>query len=232
MQAWQPASATRRTPCAAGAPPGWSSSGLRFGGTLALTQGAAVEADAVVAWAPVARGSATSASCSCSACRCPRRRARPSGPASCRRAPSSRRRHWPSWGRSTCERCRIARPRRVLVVDRDDKPASTPLLDRLRDTRGRAGPRRACGHRTCSSTTPPSTPWCPRTSSTRSAAWVGPVRSSGRDGGSRAGRAGPRRRSPGRAEPSKKRSWNSGAGPGRHPHPAAVRRLRGAPWSG
>ena len=56
LEAWQ-----RNIGQAADALRGWGATrlvviGLRIGGTLALTQGAAVGADAVVAWAPVARG--------------------------------------------------------------------------------------------------------------------------------------------------------------------------------
>ena len=107
--------------------------GLRVGATLALLEGAVVGADAVVAWAPVVRG---------------RRYVRelqllgmpvPDDPAEPGRAGAFVQAGTVltadtlgALGDIDLVTLEAAPASRVLVVDRDDKPANTPLLDRLR----------------------------------------------------------------------------------------------------
>jgi alpha-beta hydrolase superfamily lysophospholipase len=107
--------------------------GLRIGGTLALMQGADVGADAVVAWAPVVRG---------------RRYVRelqllglavPEAPGSPERSGGVVQAGSVFSAETLADLGAIdlaalpGRPApRVLVVDRDDKPPSAPLLERLR----------------------------------------------------------------------------------------------------
>jgi alpha-beta hydrolase superfamily lysophospholipase len=106
--------------------------GLRMGGTLALTEGAAVAADAVVAWAPVVRGRRYVRELQLLGLPAPDDRDRPERTGAIIQAGSV-------FAASTLDDlgaldlATLDHPSapRILIVDREDKPVSRALLDRL-----------------------------------------------------------------------------------------------------
>ena len=107
--------------------------GLRVGGTLALMQGGAVGADAVVAWAPVVRGRRYVSELQLLGLPVPEAPGSPERSGGIVQAGSV----FSAETLADLGAINLAtlpgRPApRVLVVDRDDKPASTVLLERLR----------------------------------------------------------------------------------------------------
>ena len=132
LETWQ-----RNIGQAADALRGWGATrlvviGLRFGGTLALTEGAAVGADAVVAWAPVARGkplrprAAVARSCRARDAGLPER----SGVVQAGTVFSAE----TLAGLGAIDVRALPDPpaTKVLIVDRSDKPPSDAVVDRLR----------------------------------------------------------------------------------------------------
>lgn len=107
--------------------------GLRIGGTFALIQGADVGADAVVAWAPVVRGRRYISELQLLGLPVPEAPGSPERSGSVVQAGSvfsaETLADLGAIDLATLPRRPAAR---VLVVDRDDKPASTALLERLR----------------------------------------------------------------------------------------------------
>ncbi len=107
--------------------------GLRVGGTLALMQGGAVGADAVVAWAPVVRGRRYVSELQLLGLPVPEAPGSPERSGGVVQAGSV----FSAETLADLGAINLAtlpgRPApRVLIVDRDDKPASTALLERLR----------------------------------------------------------------------------------------------------
>ncbi len=107
--------------------------GLRLGGTFALLRGASAGADAVVAWAPVVRGRRYVSELQLLGLQVPDELVSPARAGAVVQAGSV----FSAETLADVNAINLAtiaeRPAaRVLVVDRDDKPASTPLLDRLR----------------------------------------------------------------------------------------------------
>ncbi len=108
--------------------------GLRVGGTFALLRGGAVRADAVVAWAPVVRGRRYVSELQLLGLHVPETAGSPERSGGIVQAGSV----FAAETLADLGAINLAtlpeRPApRVLVVDRADKPASTPLLDRLRE---------------------------------------------------------------------------------------------------
>ena len=106
--------------------------GLRIGGTLALTQGAAVGADAVVAWAPVARGSRYVRELQLLGLAVPETPDLPGRAGVVQAGSVFSAETLAGLGAIDLGALPDRPAMRVLVVDRDDKPASTAILDRLR----------------------------------------------------------------------------------------------------
>jgi alpha-beta hydrolase superfamily lysophospholipase len=107
--------------------------GLRVGGTFALLRGSAVQADAVVAWAPVVRGRRYVSELKLLGLPVPETLGSPEGSGGIVQAGSvfsaETLADLSAINLTTLEERPAAR---VLIVDRADKSASTPLLDRLR----------------------------------------------------------------------------------------------------
>lgn len=147
--------------------------GLRIGGTLALLEGGDVGADAVVAWAPVVHGRRWVSELQLLGLPVPK--VVPDAPGAPERSggvvqggsvfSTETLADLSTLDLSTLE----SRPApRVLVLDREDKPASTVLLDRLAPSVSSRTTSCAPGPNCCSTSRPSMRP-CPRTSSTRSA---------------------------------------------------------------
>ena len=132
LEAWQ-----RNIGQAADALRGWGVTrlvviGLRIGGTLALTQGAAVGADAVVAWAPVARGSRYVRELQLLGLAVPETPELPERAGVVQAGSVFSAETLAGLGAIDVGALPDRPATRVLVVDRSDKPASAPILDRLR----------------------------------------------------------------------------------------------------
>jgi dienelactone hydrolase len=106
--------------------------GLRIGGTLALTQGAAVGADAVVAWAPVERGSRYVRELQLLGLAVPETPELPERAGVVQAGSVFSVETLAGLGAIDVRALPDRPATRVLVVDRSDKPASTAILDRLR----------------------------------------------------------------------------------------------------
>ena len=108
--------------------------GLRVGGTFALLRGRAVQADAVVAWAPVVRGRRYVSELQLLGLQVPETPGSPERSGGIVQAGSVFSAETLADLSAINLTTLTERPAaRVLVVDRADKPASTPLLDRLRE---------------------------------------------------------------------------------------------------
>jgi len=132
LEAWQ-----RNIGQAADALRGWGVTrlvviGLRFGGTLAMTQGAAVGADAVVAWAPVARGSRYVRELQLLSLAVPESPDFPARSGVVQAGFVFSAETLAGFGTIDLGALPDRPAAKVLVVDRDDKPASVAILDRLR----------------------------------------------------------------------------------------------------
>jgi dienelactone hydrolase len=106
--------------------------GLRIGATLALTQGAAVGADAVVAWAPVARGSRYVRELQLIGLAVPETPELPERAGVVQAGSVFSVETLAGLGAIDVSALPDRPATRVLVVDRSDKPPSAPILDRLR----------------------------------------------------------------------------------------------------
>lgn len=106
--------------------------GLRFGGTLALTQGAAVGADAVVAWAPVVKGRRYVRELQLLSLEVPDTPGAPERSGVAQAGSIFSAETLASLGTVDLGALPDPPAAKVLVVDRDDKPASTAVLERLR----------------------------------------------------------------------------------------------------
>ena len=107
--------------------------GLRVGGTLALMQGETVRADAVVAWAPVVRGRRYVSELKLLGLAVPEVPGSPERSAGVVQAGSVfSTETLTELGAIDLAALADAPAPKVLIVDRDDKPVSTPLLERLR----------------------------------------------------------------------------------------------------
>ncbi len=104
--------------------------GLRIGGTLALLQGCDVGADAVVAWAPVVRGRRYVSELQLLGLPVPEAPDQPGGIVQAGSVFAAE--TLADLGAIDLATLPDRPAPRVLVVDRDDKPASTTLLERLR----------------------------------------------------------------------------------------------------
>ncbi len=221
---------------------GWGASGvvvigLRFGATLALTQGAAVGADAVVAWAPVARGKRYVRELQLLSLEVPDSPSAPDQSGVVQAGTVFSTETLAELGTIDLGALPDRPAVRVLVVDRDDKPASDAVLERLRtlgvepDHIVRAGTNLFLDHPTEYATVPEEIV-------DDIAAWVGPGEvEPGAVGGAPRGahRADTPDRSDDRLAGRGRRRGGRGTRPtglGRRVHPAPVRRSRGAPWSG
>ena len=132
LEAWQ-----RNIGQAAAVVRGWGVTtlvviGLRIGGTLALTQGAAVGADAVVAWAPVARGNRYVRELQLLGLAVPETPELPERAGVVQAGSVFSAETLAGLGAIDLSALPDRPATRVLVVDRSDKPASAPILDRLR----------------------------------------------------------------------------------------------------
>jgi alpha-beta hydrolase superfamily lysophospholipase len=118
--------------------------GLRIGATLSLLEGPAVGADAVVAWAPVVRGRRYVRELQLLGVAVPDDPGRPERSGAIVEAGSVfSRETLRDLGAIDLTALPAAPAPRTLVVDRDDAPPSTPLLDRLA-TLGTAGDHEVC----------------------------------------------------------------------------------------
>jgi dienelactone hydrolase len=107
--------------------------GLRIGGTLALMQGSTVRANAVVAWAPVVQGRRYVRELKLLGLPVPEVPGSPERSGGIVQAGSVfSAETLVDLGAIDLATLPASPAARVLVVDRDDKPASTPLLERLR----------------------------------------------------------------------------------------------------
>ena len=106
--------------------------GLRFGGTLALTQAAAVGADAVVAWAPVTRGSRYVRELQLLSLAVPETPDLLAWSGVVQAGFVFSAETLAGFGAIDLGALPDRPAAKVLIVDRDDKPASVAVLDRLR----------------------------------------------------------------------------------------------------
>jgi dienelactone hydrolase len=132
LEAWQ-----RNIGQAADALRGWGATrlvviGLRIGGTLALTQGAAVGADAVVAWAPVARGSRYVRELQLLSLAVPETPGVPERSGVVQAGTVFSVETLAGLGAIDVRALPDRPATKVLIVDRSDKPPSDAVLDRLR----------------------------------------------------------------------------------------------------